>query len=57
MVTGTNVDGPFLGKCIYPIFAIPEALKALNVLNHPEFLIVGFLDQEAVVLDLRNLVT
>ena len=51
LMAGTWIDGPFLGEGINPILAVPIPLKTLNVLHDSEFLIVGFLDQEAVVLD------
>src|SRR6266849_3456092 len=51
LMARTCVDWPFLSECVNPILAIPEPLKALNVLHDSELLIVGFLNQEAVVLD------
>ena len=51
LVAGTCIDRPFLGECVNPTFAIPVQLKILNVLHDSEFLIVGFLDQKAVVLN------
>ena len=42
---------PFLGEGVVPVFAVPEAGEAGNVLHHAEILVVGLLHQKAVVLD------
>ena len=56
LVPGTCIDRPFLGECVNPILTVPVALKILNVLHDSEFLIVGFLDKETVVLNLRRVI-
>ena len=56
LVAWTCIDRPFLGERVNPILAIPQTLKILNVLHDSECLIVGFLDQEAVVLNWRRVV-
>lgn len=43
-------DRPFLGEGVIPVFAVPEASEAGNVLHDAKILVVGFFHQEAVVL-------
>jgi hypothetical protein len=56
LVAWPRVDRPFLSECVNPILAVPESLEVLNVLHDSEFLIVGFLDQETVVLNVGRVV-
>src|SRR5262245_47522299 len=51
LVPGLRLERPFLCEGVGPILAVPQALKRLNVLHDAEFLVVGLLHQEAVVLN------
>ena len=51
LVTFIAGDRPLLGEGIVPVFAVPEAGEAGNVLHHAVILVVGFFHQEAIVLD------
>jgi len=47
-------DGPFIGLCVQPVAAIGESFECADVLDDAIFLLVGFLDQEAVGLNWRR---
>jgi len=51
LVTRIARDGPFLGEGVIPVFAVPGARKARNVLDDAKILIICLFDQKAVVLD------
>ena len=53
LMTGMARDWPLLSEAIGPVFAIPKAREAADVLNNSSLLIVGFLEQKAVVLNVR----
>jgi hypothetical protein len=48
-----TAERPFLGEVVGPVATIP-ALEGADVLHHPGFLVVGLLEEEAVVLDLSD---
>ena len=46
-----SADRPFIGLGVDPVAAIGEPLECADVLNDAVFLVIGFFDQEAVVLN------
>jgi hypothetical protein len=55
LMPGVAEAGPLLSKGIAPILAVPQPRERADVVNHSALLVVGLLDQKAVVLDLRLL--
>ena len=47
-------EGPFLGEAEVPGVATLEPGEGADVLDHPRLLVVGLLDQEAVVGDMNR---